>query len=342
MAISFITQLDDVMFSSALQRLAINANEGETSVTFTLKHNTSVIFSNTYTPDANGNVYIYDLNKLLDNAIIESHGSFTFVAGDVSASLVVVRCNILLSLSASSFIDEFFLSPCVNGRRITSRYRHEIINILDLSGMDVAVTATANYYLDGKLSSHDFDLETVKGFASVNVSSAQFVMPSLGRLVAYTIKAGNHSMTYEMANHNPDEAGVVYRNCFNAYETFYFSGLFATEIGHTRSTATIGGKITTYDIVPEHLQKVNTGPIPYGNEILCYDLCNSMELYLLDDDGNFGDEIVITDADIKSDNAPDSISDFVVTWKLSDRLSTKITTPKKVKLFDSTFDDTFN
>lgn len=145
-----------------------------------------------------------------------------------------------------------------------------------------------------------------------------------------------------MCNYNPDAVGVVYRNAFNAYDTFYFNGMLASEWEHTRSTAVVGGRLSVYDIKAIQLFKANTGPIPYGCEVLPYELCRSREVALLDADGRITDDIIITDADIKADNAPDTINDFVITYRIADQIGYKINTPKSVKLFDDTFDGSFN
>ena len=341
MAVTFTSQLDNIMFTSSLQRLVINANNGETSISFSIVNGSTTLFSNSYTPDANGNVYIYDLHKLINSYIPEVYDTFTLKANATSASVTFIRCNTLVNIPASDFINNYFLSPCLKARH-TSRYRSEYVNILDLSGNDVAVKASASYFLDGKLTTLDFDLETVNGFAQIDVSPSQFVMPSMGKLVFYTVTAGNRQMIYNVINHNPDAVGVKYRNTFNAWDTFYFTGLLASEFENTRSTAIVGGVLTTYNIDTVQWFKANTGPLPYGTEALPYELCRSMEIHMLDLEGNSVGELVITEDEIKSDNAPDTINDFVVTYRFADAFTTKINTPKTVKLFDNSFDGSFN
>lgn len=341
MAVTFISQLDNIMFTSSLQRLVINANNGESNIAFSIVKGSTTLFSNSYTPDANGNVYIYDLHKLINSYIPEVYDTLTLRANATSASVTFIRCNTLVNTSASDFINNYFLSPCLKTRQ-TSRYRFEYINILDLSGNDVAVKASATYFLNGELSTLDFDLETINGFAQIDVSPSQFVRPAMGKLVFYIISAGNRQMKYNVINHNPDAVGVKYRNTFNAWDTFYFSGLLVSEFEHTRSTAIVGGVLTTYNIDSVQSFKANTGPLPYGTETLPYELCRSMEIHMIDLEGNSVGELVITDDEIKSDNAPDTINDFEVTYRFADSFTTKINTPKSVKLFDNSFDDSFN
>ena len=341
MSVTFATQLDNVMFTSSLQTLVINADNGETNILFSIQKDSNLLFSNLYTPDENGNVYIYDLHKLIENNIPDVYDSFMLMTGATKTSVTFIKCNTLVNISASVFIQNYFLSPCLKARH-TSLYRVECVNILDLSGRDVAVKASAAYFLDGNLTTLDFDLETINGFANIDVSPSLFVKPEKGKLVFYTISAGNRHLKYNVVNHTPDAVGVKYRNSFNVWDTFYFTGLLATEFQHTRSTAVVGGRLTDYNIDTVQLFKANTGPLPYGSEVLPYELCRSKEINMLDLEGNTIGEIVITDDEIKSDNAPDTINDFIVTYRFADHFSTKINTPKSVKLFDDTFDGSFN
>lgn len=338
MAIRFATQIDDVMFTSALKMITIKCDT-ETSVAFTIKQGTTEIFSNTYTPDASGYVYVWDIHTLLNNAIEEVHDSFSFVVANQTVTFVAVRCNILIDKSAKDFVNSHFLSPCFHSRT-TAQYRREMVNILALE--EVAVTAKAGYYNNGVLSTEVFELQTVSGFATIDASPSQFINPKNGKLVVYTIIAGEREQSYNMCNYNPDAVGVAYRNAFNVYDTFYFNGMLASEWEHTRSTAIVGGRLSVYDIKAIQMFKANTGPIPYGCEVLPYELCRSREVALLDADGRITDDIVITETDIKSDNAPNTINDFVITYRIADQIGCKINTPKRITLFDDTFDGSFN
>lgn len=336
--VTISTQIDKVMFTSALKMIVIKATT-ETEVAFSIKQNDDVIFTNKYTPDESGHVYVWDIHTLLNNAIEEVHDSFSFVVANQTVTFVAVRCNILIDKSAKDFVNSHFLSPCFHSRT-TAQYRREMVNILALE--EVAVTAKAGYYNDGVLSTEVFELQTVSGFATIDASPSQFINPKNGKLVVYTIIAGEREQSYNMCNYNPDAVGVVYRNAFNAYDTFYFNGLLASEWEDTRSSAVVGGSLMMYDIKTIQLFKANTGPIPYGCEVLPYELCRSREVALLDADGRITDDIVITETDIKSDNAPDTINDFVITYRIADQIGCKINTPKRITLFDDTFDGSFN
>lgn len=337
--VTISTQIDKVMFTSALKMIVIKATT-ETEVAFSIKQNDDVIFTNKYTPDESGHVYVWDIHVLLNNAIGENvHDTFTFAVANNSFTTIAVKCDIIIGEAATDFINNHFLSPCFHARQ-TAPYCREMVNILALE--EVAVTATAAYYKDEVLSTETIALQSVSGFATIDVSPSLFIAPQKGKLVSYTITAGERNQTYTMQSHNPDAVGVAYRNAFNVYDTFYFNGMLASEWEHTRSTAIVGGRLSVYDIKAIQLFKANTGPIPYGCEVLPYELCRSREVALLDADGRITDDIIITDADIKADNAPDTINDFIITYRIADQIGYKVNTPKSVKLFDDTFDGSFN
>lgn len=336
MAISF-DALNDIEFSSNLQLLTIIA-EGQASVSFSISTNGTSIFSNTYIPNANGYIFVYDLHKIIDEAISQSHATFSFKAGSISKNVTVIRCNTLVDIPAAEFIQKHFLTPLMSTRR-TSLYRKECLSLI--AGTTTSVDALVTYFKNGVLNTIAKHLTDVTDFSTIDVSPSLFFDEHEGQLVSYRIIAGKRTQDYDVVPNNPDAVSVIYRNSFHTFDTFHFNGLLATEFEHTRSNAVVGGRLMTYDIKQTKLYKANTGVIPYGMSVLPYELCRSMEIYLLEED-SFGDEIVIADAECKSDNAPDTLEDFTITYRRADSFTTKIKTPNPVKLFDSSFDGTFN
>lgn len=339
MAIRFATQVDNIMFSSALRVVAV-ATEGETSVLFSISHAGIVIFYNTYIPDDSGMVHIYDIDRILDNYITDVHATFTLSVADETLTIVVFKCSTQVDIPATEFVENYFLTP--HTRKTTTLYRDEGLSIYNPTDEAVDVIATCDYYNNGEMSQQTQTVGSApSGLSAFEVSPALFVSPKLGQLMGYTITAGNRVKTFDVRRHKPDAVGVAYKNAFGVWEHFYFEGLLQTEMDYTRAHAVIGGRLVPYDVQEVQSFKANTGPIPWGEEIYVYDLCRSLSVNLLNPQGT-SEEIVVTDSEVKSNNAQDAISDFVVTFRRADRLTSKITTPKSVELFDDTFDDTFN
>ena len=323
------------MFSSALRVIAISSN---TTVVFNISCNDTVLFSNIYTPDESNNVYVYNIDKIICDAITGTHASFVFSVGGVEKNVLVVRCNTLVDIPASEFIKKHFLTPLMSTRS-TSFYRKECLSLI--AETSTSVDALVTYFKNGELNTITKHLTDVTNFSTIDVSPSLFLDEHKGQLVHYCIKAGQRTQEYDVVPNNPDAISVIYRNSFHAFDTFHFNGLITTEFEHTRSNAVVGGRLMPYDIKQTQLFKANTGVIPSGMEVLPYELCRSMEIYLLEDD-TFGDEITITDVEIKHENAPNTLADFAITYRRADSFTTKIKTPKPVKLFDSSFDGSFN
>ena len=73
---------------------------------------------------------------------------------------------------------------------------------------------------------------------------------------------------------------------------------------------------------------------------LIYDLTRSHKVGIFDN--NEYRDIVITETDVKTDNADDTIADFCITWRYASQFAHRIITPKTTNIFDDTFDATFN
>jgi hypothetical protein len=84
-----------------------------------------------------------------------------------------------------------------------------------------------------------------------------------------------------------------------------------------------------------------TGPVRNGLEVKAYDLARSLYVFLMNADGSAGDEIVITDCDIKYTNEDNEIPDFTFTYRLAERYTDKIATVRPPRVFDATFDEQF-
>lgn len=72
------------------------------------------------------------------------------------------------------------------------------------------------------------------------------------------------------------------------------------------------------------------------------DLCRSREVFILKPDGLAGDEVVVTDCDLKRTNEGLAPHDLSVTYRLADRLNARVAATRPPRLFDATFDNKFS
>lgn len=333
-----IPTLNDCMFVSELCRLSfLNVCADELSLS--VEAAGAEILINTYTPDPDGAVTVYDIDRLIEPLIDEFSIDVVFRLNGQAHAVKVFACNASVSEPAQSFLPDFFLTPVMT-ERDTAIGRLEILSVYCSEEERMVITCT--YLLDGgELETRAVDGPVVCGAVSVDVSPALFAS-SPGRLIAYTVTCGKRKARYRVLGNAPQADPVlVYRNCFHAWETIYLTGKKETAPAYSRSAAVIGGKLRNYDITETMTYKAMTGPLRPGVESAVYDLARSKEVYLQNDDGSVGEEVTITDCDIKHTNEDDTIPDFSITYRKTDRRNLGYDALRPPRLFDKTFDETF-
>lgn len=349
MSVTLLTPINKICFLCELDRIEL-ATSGETSVTFEVRQS-DVIFNNVYYPDNNGRIVIYDLDKLLEPYIdIDSPigAQFYFTANDVhlvnssnvhSPGCIILQSTAAVAERASTFVPDFFLTAMMHERNTTVG-RFEAVALLN--DEDEAITALATYYSESNgLQTRLHNITTVNGFTHVNVSPILFVDESLGQLVGYVVQCGKRKARYRVLPTMPEaDPAIIFRNSFGCWETIYLTGAKTQNPKFTRATAIIDGKFTAYDITEEMSWTALTGPLRNGMVTLANELARSKAVFLLGNNGMAGDEIVITDCDLKADNA-DSIPNFEFSYRRANRRTALIETVRPPRIFDDSFDTHF-
>lgn len=342
MAITIITPISKYMFSSELQTLQYITQSATSNVSITLSDN-KVILSCEYFPDASGLVTILDIHRLLAPYIEDSFGFFNFIIEDNPPVVVgVVKSSIAVGEVATDFLSKHFLTT-ISGTKETAPTRHEILSIFPTEDCDLL--ATCSYYKNGIISTFDQKIVTISASDSVVpvlVSSDRFVDFSKGELISYTITAGSRKQTFAVNKYaNEDSLAVIFRNCFDAWETIYLSGTQSHEPEYIRSNAYVNANLRNYEIEENAIFKISSGVLQRNIVPLALDLARSKSIFLLNADGTQGDEIIVTDSEIKYNNDDNSLPSFVFTCRPTNRVSARLETAKIVNLFDEKFDDTY-
>ena len=301
----------------------------------------STVLSCSYTP-VDGMVKVYDLDRLLSPLIAGVMADFTFVAGNTSKTLHVVQSRTRVSESAAAFLAGHYLSGVMSDRD-TAIGRKEMVTLLSPSGMVNVVAACV--YADGGtcvLQSVQLASSLSPGVIhEVDCSPSLLVNDQLGQLVLYTVNAGDRLMTFRVSPTATHHMAMLMRNDFGAWEPCYFTGMVETSPAITREFVQIGGVSRPLRIDEQENFKSYTGPLRPGTVQLFRALARSTEIVLLEDGNSTGDAVVVTDDELKHTDEDGHLPAFTFTWHRAARLSL-LKVPKVPRLFDDTFDDTFN
>lgn len=332
---------NSLMFSTELEDIIVTGVSS--SLTFAIAVGDETIYSTTFTPDADGTIHIYDISSILDSHIPATFADFTFYIGSQTVPVRVFHSYAPVAENACSFLPSFFLSSAMK-KKITTTYRIEVLSFYAIDSCEVFVEAC---YYNGQFNTKRHSLiaaadVTLNEIISLNVSAKRFEDNSLGELISYTVVAGKRRFTFDILDIYTAEPAFLFMNNFGVWETFYFSGTRESIPEIKRSLAYINGKYSLYDIDEQQLFKARTGVLLCGSLAIAEDLSRSKSIFLLDSRGNAGDEVVITDEERKYTNDDNAMPTFSYTYRRCRRKSGLIEVIRPPKLFDKTFDETFD
>lgn len=326
----FVSELDVVTFAaqSSLQLVIVDAAG-------------STVLSCGYTA-VDGVVKVYDLDRLLSPLIDGVMADFTFTVGGTSRVLHLLQARTRVSELAPDFLAGHYLSSVMSARD-TALGRKELVTLLSPTDA-VDVTATCVYANGETCVPQSVQLASALAAGQVHevdCSPSLLVNDALGELVQYTVTAGERLMTYRVSPTQTHRLAMLMRNDFGAWEPCYFTGMTETSPAITRELVQVGGVMLPLRIDERENFKSYSGPLRPGGVQLMRSLARSTEIALLEDGVATGDGVVISDQEIKYTDEDGHLPAFAFTWHRAARL-TLLRVPAMPRLFDDTFDDTYN
>ena len=243
-------------------------------------------------------------------------------------------------MAPADFLAQHFMSILM-GTKQTAQGRLEFLH---MHGTDTP-TCTARYS-DGTTGT--FSLGVVQegsGYKTLDVSPDRFVTANKV-LVGYTVTAGSRTQDYELDLEQPDCAPiVVFTNSFGLDELAYCTGIHKVDPSYTRSMAYVGHKQRNYRIDETRSFKADTGPltIPMANwwdDVFRSDSVRIVNFY--EGYPNVGKDLVITDSKSEYSNDDAELPRFTFTYQYAQRNHNVVQMLRAGRIFDNTFDNTFN
>ena len=343
--ITILSDVSDYMFSSALEEFAFSTNAE--AATFSLQLGNTVLHRETYVPDAEGIIRIYDLPELVETHLTANLiEKFTYTITDGTdtrtRTFTVQFCAAAVSIPATEWREKYFLTT-LQGAKTTAPGRKEFLHLIVTAATDVTVTAiflSPTGMTEEAICEMDPVTETGR-VATIDVSPDTFTHTQGWDLVAYTVEAGDRTQQFLVSEGLDSAPNLVFTNSFGCQETIYCTGTHALKPKYERSASVIGGKYRNYLIEETRTFDARTGPLSFEMARWAEDLFRSKEVYLLEQNTQ-GREVTVTEAKAERDNEPDTIPDFPFTYRYAQRNHNVIDLPRAGRIFDHTFDNTFN
>lgn len=345
-ALEFSCMLPDVIFGSS-------ADHSVVSVIITASGDTRTVFSETLFP-SDGKITLEEMPLLLEpyarrhltvnmTVRIEEFNA----AGSSVATLSTTPSLVLYSMcdvgeSAAVFTANRFLTT-LNGPKITYMGCEE-----RLYAYNAAQVTVEGVYFDGILINHAS--QTLTAAATTNGISAFFVsaadMDALlqhsGSLVEYTVSAGNRRQKFMVRQAYVEPApSLAFINSFGCTEFIHCVGTHRKESKYDRQSARFHSKLRNYRSTEQRTFKANTGFLNEAMADWADELFRSLEVYLWVD-GTVGREVVLSDSQSIIENDSGDMPAFEFSYSYAQRIHNVMQCAHAGRIFDNTFDHTFN
>ena len=279
------------------------------------------------------------LLRAVFTVIIREMQGLTVIAEE-TLSFTAIYANVETGVTPGEFESGYFLSTFMGVRR-TCIGRLEYLHYL---GTDTA--SVECHYSDGTQRSFAAEVTTGSStYTQIDVSPHRYGLAGR-KLVWYTVTAGERTQEYRIDDWHADAAPILlFRNSFGVDELAYCTGKHQVAPEYTRSSSTACGMFRHYDIEEKRWFNADTGVLTSAEAAWFDDVFRSKEVYVCNFIRSYvvrGKEISITESNSENDNADTSMPRFTFKYRYAQRMQNVLQLNRTGRIFDNTFDSTFN
>ena len=246
----------------------------------------------------------------------------------------------IMDISAEDFCTTKYLT-ILEREKITALGRLEYLHYL---GTDIA-KIVAEY---SDLTVQNFAAVAVQGnskYTTIDVSPSRFMVEGK-ELIGYNVIAGTRAMSYRIDFDCPDTAPILmFTNSFGCQELIYCTGTHQVAPEYTRDAAYINRLNRNYKITEKRVFKADTGMLSLEMAAWADELFRSPEVYvvnIINGEPVVGKMITITESKSENSNDDDATPSFTFSYTYSQYNHNVLMTKRAGRIFDNTFDNTFN
>lgn len=246
----------------------------------------------------------------------------------------------IVGVDCSTFLTTHFLT-LLEGHKTTYMGRLEYLHYMGTEAAQV----TAHY---SDKTTKQFTAPATGGndlYTTIDVSPSRFEAEGTD-LLYYVVEAGSRSMTFIIDSEERDVAPtLLFTNSFGCQELIYCTGKHEVDPQYTRDAAYMGGIRVNYRITEQRTFNADTGYLGTDMANWADDLFRSDEVYLVNFIGGVakvGKRVTLSDSKSKRDNLRDSVPRFTFSYTYAQRQHNVLDLQRAGRIFDNTFDNTFN
>ncbi len=206
-------------------------------------------------------------------------------------------------------------------------------------------TASVIYY-DGTVE--DFDLTPVMGndrYTTIDCSAGNFEDPAHGRICSIDISAGERNFHFNVLGSFLDCPAFIFVNSFGCEEMIYFAGTHKVSPDYTRDATYVNGKYKNYKVTEVRKFSADTGYLSrsmaaWVDELMRSDYIKMVTFF--NGEPVIGKEITILESKTENSNNESEMARFTCTFRYAQKNNNIVDYGKAGRIFDQTFDNTFN
>lgn len=347
MATSLVTEIESRSFITKLQKLVFSSSDDYSDIEISCDGIT--VLSERYVPDADGNITLYDIAALLTPYLIASLVSNVSISWTTAGSPVAspttfkaIYTSAVIQETSYDFYTTHFLTHCAE--KVTALGRKEVLYFY----VDMPTTPRCTaYYTDGTSTTQDYpqpfsDVDTI---AMLEVSANNFVAQGK-TLTGYRIGAGSRVMDFTVTPAVPTAPALLFRNSFGCEETIYCVGTQQLDPKYTYTAAAVEDKYRNVGVEEVKNFAAYTGVLTVAMSNWADDLFRSTSIYLFTVNQQTGvltrgREVTITEAKSLRSNDADFLPNFYFEYRYSQNNHNIFDKTVAGRIFDDTFDYTF-
>lgn len=342
-SLCFSSGVGDIVFST-------NAENAVLILNLICGGNRLNVLEETMYPSIDGSIAINDVSSLVEPYAkeylqVRMECTLTDTAGTVGIDPVTILFAMAdVDTTASDFTQNHFLS-ILDGEKITAMGRAERLHAYGCGTVtvraDIQLLSGQYNTLSSELQAMDYD-GSVYHFDVSPDNVASLIGLVCGRLLAYTIEAGNRRQDFRIVDDwVPPAPSLMFINSFGVEEFIHCVGTHKKDSKYERKQARVMGRLKNYRITEERQFGANTGWLNEAMADWADDLFRSESVFLWVN-GNPGREVVLSDSKSEITNEDDNMPAFEFTYTYAQRIHNVMQSGRVGRIFDNTFDRTFN